>query len=59
MPDTWWDWNKLEHFRRLQRYAEDFDKATDQPNCEDPEKVALLKRIEDRLTAIENKLEGK
>jgi len=43
-------------FMDLVRKAAEFDKAADQAHCEDPEKIKLLERIEQRLAAIEQHL---
>jgi hypothetical protein len=37
---------------------EELDKKLGQPDCQDPEKASALKRIEERLAAIEAKLAG-
>ena len=59
LPIEWWNQKRFLDYQNLIYQARQFDQATGQPDCEDPEKIALLKRIEDRLVAIENKLEDK
>jgi hypothetical protein len=46
-PDEW------ATFRELLRKAAEFDKIAKQPDCEDPEKVTWMKRMEDRIAALE------
>lgn len=58
-PDDYWTRPRYDDFRRLLDAAKVYDTRTGQPDCEDPEKVALLKRIEDRLIAIEKRLDDK
>jgi len=53
MPSDWWNRQKYTDFRRLIEQGQKFDQRTDQPHCEDPEKMKLLKRIEERLDALE------
>lgn len=50
------DWKK---FMELVKAAEKFDRETGQPDCVDPEKDAWMKRIMDRLDAIEKKIDAK
>jgi hypothetical protein len=35
------------------RVAEEYDKATNQPNCEDPKKMEWMKEVEKRLAELE------
>lgn len=46
----------IRKFMELVEKAKEFDKAADQPHCEDPEKIKLLERIEQRLERIERML---
>lgn len=48
----------LREFMRLFEEAKRFDSRTGQPNCEDPAKDAVLRRIEERLDTIEKRLEA-
>ncbi len=43
----------LEEFKKLVAAAEKFDKATNQPHCEDPTKMAWVREVEVRLKALE------
>jgi hypothetical protein len=36
--------------------AKEFDKATKQPDCEDPKKAEFMREVLDRLAAIEKRL---
>ncbi len=45
-------------FRELLRKAAEFDKAARQPDCEDPEKAAWMRRMEDRLAELEKRAGG-
>lgn len=40
---------ELEALRELLKAAKRFDEATDQPDCEDADKVALLRKLADAL----------
>ena len=44
----------LEEFEKLRKAAEEFDKRTGQPDCEDPSKLEWMKEIEQRLAKLEN-----
>jgi hypothetical protein len=43
-------------FLKLVKAAKEFDKATGQPDCEDPAKDQWMKDMESRITAIETHL---
>jgi hypothetical protein len=47
---------EIEAFLRLVEAAEKFDKIAQQPHCEDPEKIKLLRAIEERLERMEKRL---
>lgn len=51
--DDWWSVGRWHEFQDLIKQAEKFDKATGQPHCEDPEKIAFMKRIEERIAKLE------
>lgn len=57
-PDDFWTMPNYDYFKDLVKKAEDFDKATGQPHCEDPEKTAFMKKIEERLAALEQKVKA-
>lgn len=48
-------WNEvtLRQAQELQRQAEEYDKKTGQPDCAHDETKDILKRIEERLTELE------
>lgn len=53
---TQWTWDQYRVFRRMIEAAKEADKKTNQPDCEMDDKVDWLKKIEDRLTKIEERL---
>jgi hypothetical protein len=55
--DDWWTVGRWHEFQDLVKQAEKFDKATGQPHCEDPEKTAFMKRIEEKLDVLTKKVE--
>jgi hypothetical protein len=57
MPNEWWDYQKALEYKRLIRQAEEFDRKTNQPDCVDPAKDEFMKKILERLEAIEKKLD--
>lgn len=57
LPDGYWTRPNYDHSKELIRKAEEYDKMTNQPHCEDAEKAKVLERIEKRLAALEEKLE--
>lgn len=61
LPDQW-DTSQILEFQKVIQVAKQFDAATGQPDCEDPEKVKFLTKLEERLAALEARiadLEGK
>lgn len=44
---------EIKAFQKLVEAAERFDQIANQPHCEDPEKIKLLQRLEERLARIE------
>ena len=50
-PDQW----KI--FIDLVEVAREYDRRTKQPNCEDPEKVAWMTRMDERMDRIEKLLQ--
>lgn len=44
---------EIKAFKKLVEAAERFDQIANQPHCEDPEKIKLLQRLEERLARIE------
>lgn len=44
---------EIKAFQKLVEAAERFDAIANQPHCEDPEKIKLLQRLEERLARIE------
>ncbi|AFU87921.1 hypothetical protein CcrColossus_gp051 [Caulobacter phage CcrColossus] len=44
---------EIKAFKKLVDAAERFDAIANQPHCEDPEKIKLLQRLEERLARIE------
>lgn len=56
VPEKDWEIPEIDRFRKLIEDAKKLDKALGQENCEDPEKEAILARldaIEARLRALE------
>lgn len=49
------DWNQQNwrDFQTLKQQAEEFDRKTDQPDCEDPAKAAWMREVEARLAKLE------
>jgi hypothetical protein len=43
--DSWYTRDRLQLFERMVEDAKIFDKESDQPDCEDPEKAKVLKRV--------------
>lgn len=56
LPEPYWTRPNFGYLQELIRKAEEYDKLTNQPHCEDAEKVKVMERIEKRLTDIEAKL---
>jgi hypothetical protein len=56
LPDPYWTRPNFDYLKELIRKAEEYDRLTNQPHCEDPEKVKVMERIEQRLTDIEWRL---
>lgn len=56
MPDDFWNRQTYRQFVQIVDQAKKFDDATGQPHCEDPNKIALLQRIEERLARIEKRV---
>lgn len=48
----------IKRFMKLVDAAKEFDVATKQPDCEDPEKVKFMTKVLDRLAAIERRLDS-
>jgi hypothetical protein len=46
----------IKRFLKLLDAAKEYDKATGQPDCEDPKKAAFMTEVLDRLAAIEKRL---
>lgn len=55
LPDAYWTYPNADYFKELVRKAAEYDRITNQPHCEDPEKVKLLERIEKLLEKLEEK----
>lgn len=53
----YWNYQNYDALKELIRRAEEYDKRTNQPHCEDAEKAKVLERIEKRLAEIEKKLD--
>ena len=53
LPNDFWTQETIKPFKKLVVEAEEYDRKTGQPDCEDPEKVAWLKKIKERLAALE------
>jgi hypothetical protein len=49
IPDTEWNRESLEAFKKLVDEAKKFDEATKQPHCEDPEKLKWVEVVESKL----------
>lgn len=45
-----WTWIKWGEYQELLRKAAEYDKRMGQPECEDPQKEAMMAEIEKRLT---------
>jgi hypothetical protein len=52
-PEKMWNTDSWKTFQELINVGEKFDKVAGQPDCIDPEKDAWMKRIEERITALE------
>lgn len=55
-PVPYWTSEKYFELLKFVKQAEEFDQKTNQPHCEDPKKIEILKRIGDRLAKIEEKV---
>lgn len=55
-PDQWTR-PMFDGYQELVRRLDELDKRTKQPECEDPSKADFMKRVLERLEAIEKKLE--
>ena len=55
VPLEQWDRPKFDQLQDILRRIEKLDEALAQPDCLDPAKAEMLKRIEERLTALEQK----
>ena len=48
----------IKKFLKLLEDAKEYDRATKQPDCEDPEKSKFMIEVLDRLAAIEKRLDS-
>lgn len=55
LPDTQVE-DAIKRYLKLIEDAKEYDRATKQPDCEDPEKAKFMKEVLDRLDAIEKRL---
>jgi hypothetical protein len=53
IPFYEWNQQMWREFHVLKDQAEEFDRKTDQPDCEDSEKGKWMKEVEERLKALE------
>lgn len=56
-PLDYWNQQNWPYFKDLLNQAEKTDKATGQPDCEDPAKTAWINQVEDRLRRLEQQSE--
>jgi hypothetical protein len=56
-PFTSEEVQKIKDFLKLIEAAEEFDKAANQPECPDPEKLIWLQKLRERQSAIEKMIE--
>lgn len=56
VPMDQWTIEKYDYLQDLLRRVEKLDKMLEQPDCVDPKKEEILKKIEERLASIEKKL---
>ena len=49
MDPNYWDKDSLEEFYKLIEAAKIFDKKTNQPDCEDPEKTKWLEIVQHKV----------
>ncbi len=54
VPLEWWDRPKFDEYKEIIDRLDKLDKKLDQPECEDPEKAAWMKQVEERLDRLEN-----
>lgn len=58
-PNDWWDMTKWDDYLDLKRKAEEYDRITKQPDCEDPQKQRFEQEVLKRLKDLEKKLANK
>lgn len=58
-PNDWWDPTKWDDYLDLKRKAEEYDRITNQPDCEDPKKQRFEQEVLKRLKDLEKKLANK
>lgn len=56
LPNHYWTRPNYDYLKELIRKAEEYDRLTNQPHCEDVEKTKVLDGIEQRLLDIEERL---
>lgn len=52
MPDSWYNQERIDLFRKLLDGAKQFDIESNQPDCEDPDKA----KLEEHINEIESQL---
>lgn len=59
LPDSWYNQDRINLYKRLMQEATLFDKEADQPDCESPEKEILSKHLDEMEDQfIENEYRG-
>jgi hypothetical protein len=58
VPQDFWTQQKWNDYQEIKRKAEEFDKATKQPDCVDPAKEAWEKKVLELLQKISDKLDN-
>lgn len=56
IPMSRWTQQGLDQFKVALAEAEEFDKLNEEPHCDDPDKLAWMKEVEERLQRIESQL---
>jgi len=55
IDENQWTRESWDHYQKLIKQAEAFDKAAKQPDCEDIEKAKWMKNMEERIKKLEDK----
>jgi hypothetical protein len=57
IPPYKWEKNWIDDYKKLIERAKEWDVKTGQPDCDDKDKLAWLKKIEDYLNSLKDKTE--